>query len=183
MNNTASIEKLEKCIEKGYLCAVNREIIDTFSLYGYPVRSKGELAVMLFVYDFMPDGFKIIRKRDITEVYGGKEERFLDKVVKSEHPELEIIAPSLKIDSMRALCEDLMQKSQIVTVECEDFEENIILIGQIVNVNKNVVTMKTFDGLGVWDDEMASVELEDITCVSIGNSYVNIISKYLIERK
>lgn len=179
MNNTQQILKLEKCIENSALCAINREIIDTFSLYGYPVSAKGDLVVLSFVYDFMPDGYKIIKKSDITEVFCGKEEKFLDKIVKGEHPAFKAEAPDFNIQSMRTLCEDLMKKETIVTIECEDFEENIVLIGQIKDVDKHLVTLKTFNGLGIWDKETSSVEIEEISCISVGNSYVNIISKYL----
>ncbi|MBE7026101.1 MAG: hypothetical protein E7410_00825 [Ruminococcaceae bacterium] len=181
MNNKSQLLKLEKCIENGNLCAINREFIDTFSLYGYPVYAKGELAVISFVYDFMPDGYKIIRKSDITDVFSGKAEQFLDKVVKGERPSFKADMPDLKLDNMISLCTDLMKKEKLVTIECEDFEENIILIGQIMGVEKNIVSIKTFDGLGVWDKECSSVSADDITCISVGNSYVNIISKYLTQ--
>lgn len=50
-----------------------------------------------------------------------------------------------------------------------------------MKVTKKELTLRTFDGMGVWDKECASVPLGDVTCISIGNAYVNILSKYLTE--
>ena len=183
MNNKSQYSKLDKCIENGSLCAINREFIDTFSLYGYPVYASGELAVISFVYDFAPDGYKIIRKSDITDVFSGKAEQFLGKVVLGENQSFKASVPDFKLNNMLLLCEDLMKKEKLVTIECEDFEENIMLIGQIAGIDKNIVNIKTFDGLGVWDKECSSVSVDDITCISIDNSYVKIISKYLTQEK
>ncbi len=182
MDNKKQLAKIEKCMESSSLCAISRDYIDTFSLYGYPVGASGELVAISFIYDFMPDGYKIIRKKDITGVFCGQPERFLDNVIKSEHEGFKPELKDMQLSTMKALCDSLMQGGQIVTVECEDFEENIVLIGKIASIDGNLVSIKTFDALGVWDKEVSSVELDDITCITIKNSYVNIISKYLKEK-
>lgn len=182
MDNKKQLAKIEKCMESSSLCAISRDYIDTFSLYGYPVDASGELVAISFIYDFMPDGYKIIRKKDITDVFCGAAERFLDKVIKNEHKDFKPELKNIKLSTMKALCDELMSSGQIVTLECEDFEENIVLIGKIASIDGNLVSIKTFDALGVWDKEISSVELDDITCITIDNSYVNIISKYLREK-
>lgn len=179
MNNQKSIAKIEKCINEKKLCAIGREYVDTLCLYGYPTNMSKELCAMHFVYDFTIDGYKIIRKSDITEVYSGEEEAFLSSVTEKENAGFAVKAPELNIESMESLFEDLMEKGTLVTVECEDFEENILLIGKVVGTDGDVVELKTFDGMGRWDKEISSVDIDDVSCVSIGNSYMNIIEKYL----
>lgn len=181
MNNGNELKKIEQCIKNGRLCAVEREYVDTFSMYGFPFDMSEELIMIEFVYDFRGDGFKVIRKKDVTGVYCTEAEQFLEKVIKSEKTCFNEEKPDVGIDSMRTLLCDLKNKGALVTIECEDFEENIIVIGKITGVGEKDITMRTFDGRGVWDSDEARVYIDDITCVSIGNSYVNIISKYLRE--
>lgn len=179
MNNQKCIQKIEKCISEKSLCAIEREYVDTLCLYGYPAKMSDELCVMHFVYDFTFDGYKIIRKSDVTEVYFGEEEKFLQTVTEKENEGFSVKAPDVNIDSMRELFEDLRQKEILVTVECEDFEGNILLIGQVADVKGDILTLRTFDGMGKWDKETSSVDIDDVSCVSIDNSYMNIIGKYL----
>lgn len=181
MNHQKEIEKIKESIKSGALCAINRDVIDTLSIYGFPVEMSDTLAAVAFVYDFMPDGYKIVRTSDITEVFAAEAEQFLERIVKTERPAFVPERTGLALGSMYELCEDLMARDSFVTVECEGYEENIFLIGKIVQVSKKELTLRTFDGMGVWDKECASVPLGDVTCISIGNAYVNILSKYLTE--
>ncbi len=179
MNNQKSIQKIEKCIDAKSLCAIEREYVDTLCIYGYPVKMSDELCMLTFVYDFTVDGYKIIRKSDVTEVYFGEEEKFLQKVTESENDGFAPKALDVKIDSMRALFEDLKKSGSLVTVECEDFEGNILLIGKVDSVDGDVLTLRTFDGVGKWDKETSSVDIDDVSCVSLDNLYMKIIEKYL----
>ena len=183
MGNEKERRILEQSIQNAALCAVNRDYIDPLTLYGFPVELSGELAAFSFIYDFRPDGYKIVRTSDITEVFSEEAEHFLERIVRAENPVFVPKPTGFALDSMAALCADLKEKETIVTVECEGGEENLFLIGRICRVTKKDIAMRTFDGMGIWDTEEAVVPLGDITCVSIGNAYVEILSKYLTERR
>ena len=107
----------------------------------------------------------------------------MERIVRAENPAFVPKPVGFALDSMAVLCADLKEKETIVTVECEGGEETLFLIGRICRVTKKDLAMRTFDGMGVWDTEEAVVPLGDITCVSIGNAYVEILSKYLTERR
>lgn len=183
MGNEKERRILEQSIQNAALCAVNRDYIDPLTIYGFPVELSGELAAFSFIYDFRPDGYKIVRTSDITEVFSEEAERFLERIVRAENPVFVPKPVGFALDSMAVLCADLKEKETIVTVECEGGEETLFLIGRICRVTKKDIAMRTFDGMGVWDTEEAVVPLGDITCVSIGNAYVEILSKYLTERR
>ncbi|HIV03267.1 MAG TPA: hypothetical protein IAC74_06795 [Candidatus Aphodoplasma excrementigallinarum] len=183
MGNQKERELLKQSMQNAALCAVNRDFIDPLTLYGFPVELSGGLAAFSFIYDFRPDGYKIVRTSDITEVFSEEAEHFLERIVRAENPEFTPEPPGFALESMAALCTDLQEKKKIVTVECEGSEETIFLIGQICRVTNKEISMRTFDGMGVWDTEKAAVPLGDITCISVGNAYVEILSKYLTEKK
>ena len=78
----------------------------------------GELAALAFIYDCRPDGYKIVRSREITEVFCAEAEQVLERIVKAENAGFAPRPTGLALDSMHALCLDLKQKGLFVTVEC-----------------------------------------------------------------
>lgn len=44
MNHQKEIDKIKESIKSGALCAINRDIIDTLSIYGFPVEMSDTLA-------------------------------------------------------------------------------------------------------------------------------------------
>lgn len=113
MNHQKEIEKIKESIKSGALCAINRDVIDTLSIYGFPVEMSDTLAAVAFVYDFMPDGYKIVRTSDITEVFAAEAEQFLERIVKTERPAFVPERTGLALGSMYELCEDLKAPGQL----------------------------------------------------------------------
>lgn len=179
MENRNEIAKLQQCLKRKAMCAVERAYIDVNSMYGFLVGMSGELAVLSFVYDFMPDGYKIIRTRDVTDVMCTDAEQFFEAIVLKENEGFTPVPAEYAIDNMAVLCKDLMERGAYVTVELEGFEENFLYIGKIVEVTQKALSLRIFDALGVWEKEAVCVPLEDVTCISVGNRYVNILSRYL----
>ena len=170
---------LERALEEKALCAVNRDMIDYLSIYGYPLSISKNLVAIRFVYDFAPDGVKIIRTQDITEVFCGEAEVFNDKIVKAENASLDFSVPSVNLESMKTLCADLQKSGQIAAIACEGYEESLFYVGKVVNAGDKHAEVLCFDGLGVWDAKPIKLEYKKISCISIGSRYVETISKYL----
>lgn len=170
---------LENALAEKKLCAVNRDMIDYLSIYGYPVAITKNLVALRFVYDFAPDGIKIVRTQDITEAFCGAAEEFNDKIVKAENASLDLSAPQLNLDSTKALCADLCKQEKVVAIDCEGYEESAFYIGKIVSVGDKQAQVLCFDGLGVWDKKPVSLAYKQMTCIGIGSRYAETISKYL----
>ena len=170
---------LQRALAEKTLCAVNRDMIDYLSIYGYPVAMTDKLVALRFVYDFEPDGIKIIRTQDITEAFCGDVEAFNDRIVKSECGDLKLDAPPLNLYSIKSLCADLQKSGQLVAIDCEGYEESQFYVGKIVALEDKCAQVLCFDGLGVWDKKPISVDYKKITCISVGSHYVETISKYL----
>lgn len=183
MDNKKEIEKIIKAAEEKKLCAVWREYIDTYSLYGFPTKVGDELIAIDFIYDFRWDGYKIIRKADVTEVICGEDEAFLQKITQNEYKEYEPKEPALDISSMKSALESLYKSKKTVTIECEDFEGSELYMGQIAGFEKGAVLLRTFSGVGIWDKKYTKIDINDVTCVSVDNSYARIITGYLKEEK
>ena len=115
--NDEQLAVLEQAMAEKKLCAVNRDMIDYLSIYGYPVAMSDKLAAVRFVYDFKPDGIKIVRIQDITEVFCGDVETFNDHIVKSECGALDLTPPSLNLYSVKSLCADLQKSVHLVAID------------------------------------------------------------------
>jgi len=170
---------LEQAIADKALCAVNRDLIDYLSIYGYPLQISENLVAIRFVYDFAPDGVKYIRTQDVTEVFCGEAEEFNDKIVKAENAVLDFKAPALNAESMKTLCTDLQKSGELAAIACEGYEESLFYVGKIVSAQDKQAEVLCFDGLGVWDKKPIKLDYKKITCISIGTRYVDTISKYL----
>ncbi len=170
---------LEQALKEKALCAVNRDMIDYLSIYGYPVAITKNLVALCNVYDFVPDGIKIVRTQDITEAFCGEAEAFNDKIVKAENVALDLSAPQVNLESMKTLCADLCRQEKIVAINCEGYEESQFYIGKIVAAEDKQAQVLCFDGLGVWDKKPVSLSYKQMTCIGIGSHYVETISKYL----
>lgn len=181
MKNQKEIAKLQECVKNKAMCALNRDYIDVNTMYGFLVELSGELAVLSFVYDFILDGYKIIRTCDVTDVMYTESERFFEEIVLKENGEAKPQPTGFAIETMYMLCKDLMRRGVYVTVECEGFEENVLYIGKIEKVTEKELSLRIFDAMGIWEKEPVCVPLEDVTCISVGNHYVNVLSKYLSE--
>lgn len=170
---------LEQALEEKSLCAVNRDMIDYLSIYGYPVSVTKNLVALRFVYDFAPDGIKIVRTQDITEAFCDEAEQFNDRIVKAENAELDLNPPALNLASMKTLCTDLKASGHIAAIACEGYEESLFYVGKVVEAGDKHADVLCFDGLGVWDKAPIRLEYKKITCISVGSRYVETISKYL----
>lgn len=173
------LELLQQALESKSLCAVNRDMIDYLSIYGYPVAITKNLVALRFVYDFVPDGIKIVRTQDVTEVFCGEAENFNDKIIKAENAQLDLSAPQVSLGSVKALCADLQKSGQIVAIDCEGYEESRFYVGKIVETLDKQARVLCFDGLGVWDKSPIEIDYKQMTCIGIGSRYVKTISKYL----
>lgn len=175
------IEKLSTCIKEGKLCAINRDMIDDLSIYCYPLWLTDQLVLVANVYDFQIDGYKILRTDCITEVFCGQAEAFNERIMQAEGVRVNRESALEPLPSFKHVCMQLKERNETTIVQCESYEESRFFIGRILEVRKTEVLLRTFDGLGIWDEQPIAVPFSDITCVAYGGRYATIISKYLRE--
>ena len=170
---------LEKCQKENKLCSVSREIIDYAPIYCYPIKITKALALVRPIYDFAPDGFKIIRTADITDVTLGEAEAFFDMAVKNEYEDINADCPDVCIDSVKKLASDLAREKTLITIECEEYEDSCFYAGIIEKTNERAIEFAVLDNTAKWYSKRAEIPYEDITCVSVMTRYLNVVSKYI----
>ena len=162
----SEIKRLKECLDKNYLCAINRDMIDYLTICGFPLSLTENLVLIANVYNFDIDGYKIMRTQDITEVFCGEEEKFNEMIIKSEKIYDSFRAEIIDISGLKSAFNALMQKNECIIVQCEGAEESLFYEGMVTEVGKGEIVMKTFDVTGVWDTEPAHIPLNKITSIS-----------------
>jgi tetrahydromethanopterin S-methyltransferase subunit F len=127
-------------------------------------------------YDFLFDGYKIVRLEDITEVI---QEKFVEKIHEREKivANNELTAP-INIDGWQQIFCGFLFSNMVISIECEHIDGVIFYLGKILGATASSVEILQFDGEGKWDECKTMVEFQDITCISFNSRYIKIMSKY-----
>ena len=142
-----------------------------------------DLVLLQQFHDFYPEGFTALRVADVKRVRSGEHERFWERMFRGEGlMGLVGISYSVPLDDFRSLLAALYALGQNVIVECEDrktADHDDFLIGRVVALDHETVSLLNFDPQGVWDDEPSVIAYGDITKIQFDTPYINTMSRYL----
>jgi hypothetical protein len=180
LNQNKARELLEKTIKAFQEVKITREKIDSNVIYCYPLLMSNKLLLIQYLYDFQVDGYMIIRLKDITSIRSDDLERFSESIIKNEGIIENIKNPSFEtIEDWLEVFKKLKSMGNNIIIECETIDNSEFYIGEIIDINKKSVSLLNFDGIGEWDEEPTKINYSDITSISFGKRYINIISKYV----
>lgn len=149
-----------------------------------PLIRGQRLLLLQCVFDFLLDGYKIIRLKDISSVRSSKSEKFHDFILRQEGISSNICVPSkIPLESWRDVLRVLNDSGKIATIECEYTQDYRFNIGKIVDFSRTSVSMMCFDVIGLWDDVVTDITYKDISSVSFDDRYSQTMSKYTREAK
>ncbi|NHZ92069.1 hypothetical protein F2P45_24125 [Massilia sp. CCM 8733] len=161
------------------LVSVSRSGIDNYSIEAFVLGVSDELVLLQYVYDFNLDGLMVLRIADITEVRCSDTCKFQRELL--EHEGLIQQIPfdmSLDLRNWKTLLAQLSTMYPLMILECEKLDDPDYIIGQVEEVRTTAVAMQWFSGTGRWDDELASLALEDITSCQVGTNYISFYQRY-----
>lgn len=163
--------------ESRSLISVIRDEISSSTIQGFIVDYNADWIVLQYIYDFHLDGYLLLRRADLTSVNCPATDAFqlslleADGILKKVDFDFSIPAGGLL-----ALLEGLPD-DKIVILEDES-EEEVFLIGTYIGCEEGLVSIKFFSGAARWDDEPATIALEDVTSVSISTNYTLAYERY-----
>ncbi len=155
-----------------------RSSIDSDPLYGIVLKESDSLVLFAREFDFLIDGFQVIRKEDITEYSSSKALKYKFKILKSEGLIQEIVTPDIDLSSWESAFRSL-GRTEFVSVEDERAAD--MIIGPITKINKKSMSLHYFDSTGKWLDE-SRIQYSDITSLEFGTNYIYCHRKYLQPR-
>lgn len=159
---------------------IERSEFDPHNLYGYVIAKNDFLTLIAIEYDFLMDGYCILVNEDITKMKTTSTTRHCSNIMRKEGLLKDIDLPEINIDSWQSVFRSIKKLDEFVIIE-DEFDE-LFLIGPIVRINKQSVTIRHFDGVGQWQG-LRNIRYEDITIVKFACRYIQYHRKYISEEK
>lgn len=179
LDGTMKESTLQDIAKKKQLVMFERKMVDPNRKYGLLLDISSELVLLHYEYDFELDGYKIIRRRDITRLTRRDIERFHDKLLEYEGVRQHAgMRYSVDLTDWHSVLSSLQKSGLYVSLEHEPDQTYIYLVGKILRVHPKSVTMLGFDPLCDWHDAPTKISYTDITCISFSNRYIAMLSKY-----
>jgi hypothetical protein len=130
--------------------------------------------------DFALNGYCIIPLDTVKDIRTNKNDRFYDKIMKLEKVKDQIGIPfNVDLTSWRIIFQTLKKTKLTVTTECEEPHLDYFCIGTLQNVGTKKVSTLYFSPDGIVDKTPTITEYANITKISFGDRYSNVLTKYV----
>lgn len=146
---------------------------------GYIVAAARKLVLVQVVEKGHIEGYAVVRRRDIIKVRHGAHERFHHHMYLSAGITQEVVRPKkVVLGSWQSFFAWLTEHYQFVTVEGEDEVIDGFVQGRIRKVKERLITMRHLEDSGQYEDMVVDVPYDEITRVSFGNLYLDLLYMY-----
>lgn len=155
--------------------AIMRKKIGALPLLCIPLQLSEKLVLVAPYTDFKPDGFEVVRLRDISNVRADEQAAFHEQVMQAEGVLKGLVPPQVSLESFPALLTDLFALGEPVAVSGK---ENVLLLGTIEKAGKKKLRVRYVDGEGHVDEDPTRFSYDDISSVSFGSRYLKLVVQY-----
>lgn len=150
-------------------------------LSGYILSMTTGFLLLQETYDFIFDGYSIIRKDQFDSLRCNKFDKTQKRIFQAEgliDKDYGIDKP-ISLSNWQDIFKDLDKLNYHIIIECDNKRTPKFLIGPIEQVLKNKVNIRNYDPTGKLDEKLSSIKYKDITVVRFGDTYSTIFRKYL----
>lgn len=174
---TTNLE-LKRARDAQELVSIRRDRCDELSIQGFVLHFSEALVLVQQIYDFHLDGLLLLRRADITSLHETDTDRFHKRLLREEgllgRVPFGLRPPVSSYDVyLRSLPENAL-----VILENELAEEKEFTIGIPISVRDSEASLCCFDGAGNWQDELVSVNLDQITMCSVETNYTRFYARH-----
>lgn len=155
--------------------AIMRKKIGALPLLCIPLQMSEKLVIVAPYTDFKPDGFEVVRLRDISNVRADEQAAFHEQVMQAEGVLTGLFPPKVSLESFPSLLTDLFALGEPVAVSGK---QNVLLLGTIEKAGKKKLRVRYVDGEGHVDEDPTRFAYEDISSVSFGSRYLKLVVQY-----
>ena len=173
---TDHLSKLKECRN---LVSIRREEIDDRRIQAFLLDYSEELVLIKYVYDFVIDGFMVLRQSDISDIKSDKTDLLQTQLLKDEGIYAGVdFCIECDLTCWNKVFSTIGSFSRFITIEDENPEYPLFYLGEILKIGVESVSILGFNGTANWDDDISEIYYENISCVQIGNNYANIYERY-----
>ncbi len=166
---------LQEAIAQQQPVALQRKKLGAPPLYCVPLSLSERLLLVALYADFQPDGYEVVRLRDITEIRGDARTAFHARIMTQEGVLAKLTAPPVPLIDFGALLAALGEQREPVIVE--DGGKGFLL-GTIEKAGKSKLRVRYIGTDGQVDPDTTRIPYEDIASVHFGGRYLNLVARY-----
>lgn len=155
--------------------AILRKKIGALPLLCIPLHMSEKLVIVAPYTDFQPDGFEVVRLRDISNVRSGEQAAFHEQVMQAEGVLRDLSIPCVSLENFPALLTDLFSLREPVAVSGKD---GTLLLGMIEKIGKKKLRVRYVDGEGHVDAEPTRMDYDEISSVAFSSRYLRLVVQY-----
>ena len=162
------------------LKVVNAYMIHNENYYNLiPLRASDRLFLAINEDDFIFDGFRISRFRDVEEVCIKNDK--CDEIIQREGLFKDLHIPEINLESWKTVFDGLKNigKNIMVRYETPEGQDDNITLGIIERIHGSCLYMYYFDADGIWQPELYRIPYQEVTSVTFDSRYINVFSKYI----
>ncbi len=181
VDHAAVAEALHRAIERGENVQIERAGMQHEHWNGFPLVVSDDLVLVRTLHDFTPDGFAVLRLRDVTGVTSGDAERFFERVLRAEGMLDGLPAPRpVLLRSWRSVLESVRAHYRHAILECERVDEDDFVLGELTGVDDEAASVRYIQVDGTRERDATRVPLDELTLVRFDEQYINLFGKYAL---
>ena len=170
---------LKNCIKQKKQVSIERAEIDDEPIAAIPVKASEQLLLLHYLYDFYLDGFKVLRMADITDIVRGDVEIFHDEIISKEGMTDLLCTPDISIDSWKIFFNVISKEDRLIDISLEEMDDGTsFFVGKVSRAEQEFLELVEIDALGNYHEQATRISYQDITLVSFGNRYSELLDKY-----
>lgn len=163
-------------IERHFPVTLLRKKLEAMPLLCVPLGISDELVLVAPYVDFLPDGFEVVRQRDVSRIQEDGRSTFHGRIMQAEGVLAQLAAPEdIPLESFPELLQWLMLRGEPVLVNGKN---GAYLLGLVEKLGKNRLGLRYIDAEGRTDSELSRIAYEDILSVAFGTRYLRLVAQY-----
>lgn len=161
------------------LVSIRRDELDDAQIMGFLLSHSKELVLIQYIADFRTDGLMVLRKQDITYLECDKTAQFQYQILRANGVIDAIdFSVNFAVTNWHTVFSGMANEYSICSVEEEGVDDYLFMIGKLVTLNSQSVTMHEFTGSARWLDDYTEIDFADITCFRVDDHYGNAYLQY-----
>lgn len=168
-------KKLERAQKRRDGIRIVRSIRKADRLDAHVVGIGRRWVMLAMARDGSPDGYVVVRLKDIKHIYWDPTERFIRRSLKVQHA-WPPASPSHRVDldhGVKRLMQSVVAGSALVTIHPELDRTDVCYIGRPTRWGKRTLRLQEVDPQGRWEDEVEKHRIDTITRVDFDRTYEN----------
>jgi hypothetical protein len=165
------VKSLSRIFAKSQMVRIERASLARGWVDGYVVGVSDDFVLMhILDPNLYLNGYSVLRVGDIADIHIlNSAESFMDRALKLRGIE-PVLQPGIDLTGLPALLESANQHYPLITLHCENLDENICYIGRIRKMAEKKLVLEEINPCAQWE-RVRCYKFKDITRVDFGGGY------------